>query len=42
MSDKDLLLKRLKLAMSANSNEEDVERMYSFITENIEIVHVPE
>ena len=42
MNDKDLLLKRLKSAMSANSNEEDVDSMYRFITENIEIVQMPE
>jgi hypothetical protein len=42
MNDKDLIVKRLKLAMSANSNEGDAESMYRFITENIEIVQAPE
>lgn len=42
MNDKDLLLKRLKSAMSANSNDRDVDSMYRFITENIEIVQMPE
>jgi hypothetical protein len=47
MNDKDLILKRLKSAISANGsaryyNEGDAERMYRFITENIEIVQVPE